>query len=88
VRRKLRALELKAGAPRAKPDPNPDPIRNAATDAAEKRLAIQAEASYRRLVADWQASGPAATHSRSRRRSTRSASGALPVGGPDPWIGA
>jgi len=26
VRRKVRALELKAGAPRAKPGPNPDPI--------------------------------------------------------------
>ncbi len=43
VRRKLRALELTAGAPRTKP---------------EKRLAEQAEAAYRRLVADWQANGP------------------------------
>ncbi len=44
VRRKLRALELKAGAPRAKPGPKADPVWNTATDAAEKRLATQAEA--------------------------------------------
>jgi len=58
VRRKLRRLELTAGAPRAKPGPKPDPIWNTTTDSAEKRLALQAEAAYRRLVADWQASGP------------------------------
>ena len=60
VRRKIRALELKAGAPRAKPGPNPDPVWNTTSDAAEKRLAEQAEAAYRRLVCDWQASGPKA----------------------------
>lgn len=58
VRRKLRALELKAGAPRAKPGPKSDPIWNTTADAAEKRLALQAEVGYRRLVTDWQASGP------------------------------
>jgi transposase len=60
VRRKLRTLELKAGAPRAKPGPNAEPVWNTTTDAAEKRLAQQAEAAYQRLVADWQASGPKA----------------------------
>jgi transposase len=60
VRRKTRALELKAGAPRAKPGPNPDPVWNTTSDAAEKRLAEHAEAAYRRLVCDWQASGPKA----------------------------
>jgi transposase len=60
VRRKRRAMELKAGAPRAKPGPNPDPIWNTTSDAAEKRLAEQAEAAYRRLVADWRAGGPKA----------------------------
>jgi transposase len=60
VRRKLRTLELKAGAPRAKPGPNATPIWNPTTDAAEKRLAEQAEVAYRRLVTDWQASGPKA----------------------------
>ena len=60
VRRKIRALELKAGAPRAKPGPNPDPVWNTTSDAAEQRLAEQAEAAYRRLVCDWQASGPKA----------------------------
>jgi transposase len=58
VRRKIRRLELAAGAARAKPGPNPDPVWNTATDAAENRLAIQAEAAYRRLVGDWQATGP------------------------------
>jgi transposase len=57
VRRKLRALELKAGAPRAKPGPKPDPVWNTTNDAAERRLATQAEAAYQRLVADWQATG-------------------------------
>ena len=58
VRRKLRAMELKAGAPKAKPGPNPDPVWKSASEQAEKRLAEQAELAYRRLVADWQASGP------------------------------
>jgi transposase len=58
VRRKIRRLELSAGAPRAKTGPNPDPVWNTTTDAAEKRLAEQAEASYRRLVADWHATRP------------------------------
>jgi transposase len=60
VRRKIRRLELTSGAPRAKPGPKPDPVWNAPADAAEKRLAVQAEAAYRRLIADWQARGPRA----------------------------
>ena len=52
------ALELTAGAPRAKPGPNPDPVWNTTTEEAEKRFAAQAEAAYRRLVSDWQATGP------------------------------
>lgn len=55
VRRKIRCLELAAGAPRAKPGPNPDPVWHSTTYAAEKRLATQAEAAYRRLISDWQA---------------------------------
>jgi transposase len=58
VRRKIRRLELTAGAPRRKPGPNTDPVWNTSTNEAEKRFARQAEAAYRRLVADWQASGP------------------------------
>jgi transposase len=60
VRRKIRRLELAAGAAHAKPGPNPDPVWNTTTDDAEKRLAQQAEAAYRRLVADWEATGPKA----------------------------
>jgi transposase len=58
VQRKLRRLELAAGAPRRKTGPNPDPVWGSpATDAAERRLAEHAEAAYRRIIADWQASG-------------------------------
>jgi transposase len=60
VRRKIRRLELTAGAPRRKPGPNADPVWNTSTEEAEKRFARQAEQAYRRLVADWQASGPKA----------------------------
>ena len=58
VHRKLRALERAAGAPRAKPGPKPDPVWNTTNEAAERRVAKQAEAAYRRFVADWQTSGP------------------------------
>ena len=58
VRRKTRRLELIAGAPRRRPGPNSDPIWSTSTDEAEKRFARQAEIAYRRLVADWQTSGP------------------------------
>jgi transposase len=58
VRRKHRALELKTGAPRAKPGPNPNPVRkNPELEARELAIAEQAETAYRRLVTDWQASG-------------------------------
>lgn len=60
VRRKTRRLELTAGAPRRKPGPNSDPVWNTSTDEAEKRFARQAEIAYRRLVTDWQTSGPKA----------------------------
>lgn len=44
VARKIRALELAAGAPRRKPGAKPDPVwKTAAQDAAERRLAEQAE---------------------------------------------
>jgi transposase len=60
LRRKLRTLELEAGPPRAKPGPRRDPVWRTANDTAEKQLAQHAEAAYRRLVADRQASGPKA----------------------------
>jgi transposase len=60
VQRKIRALELTAGAPRAKPGPNANPKWHTSTDATERRLAEQAEIAYRRLLADRQAGGPKA----------------------------
>ena len=52
VRRKLRRLELTAGASRLKSGPRADPVWNRDNDAAERRLAEQAERAYERLVAD------------------------------------
>lgn len=57
VRRKIRRLELTAGAPRRKPGPNANPVWNTSTDEAEKRFARQAEIAYRRFVTDWQTHG-------------------------------
>jgi transposase len=58
VKRKLRALELKAGAPREKPGPNSSRTWNRSSDEQERQLAEQAETAYRRLVADWQTTRP------------------------------
>jgi transposase len=59
VARKLRRLELAAGAPRRKPGPKANPIWRADNELrAERRIAEQAEAAYRRLVTDWQATRP------------------------------
>ncbi len=52
VRRKLRRLELAAGAPRRRSGPQPDPVWNRDSNAAERRLAEQAERADERLVAD------------------------------------
>lgn len=60
VRRKQRALERAPGAPPLKPGPKPDPVWHTTNEAAERRVAEQAEAAYRRLVTDWQTSGPKA----------------------------
>jgi hypothetical protein len=49
IRRKLRRLELSAGAAAAKPGPSKAPIWGSATrEGAERRVAEQAEAAYRR----------------------------------------
>jgi transposase len=59
VRRKLRRLELKTGAPRAKRQAGAAPLWGSRTqDDLERELARQAELAYRRLVADWQRTQP------------------------------
>jgi transposase len=61
VARKLRTLELRADAPHAKPASTASRAGTAKQQAAqERRLAEQAELGYRRLIADWKATGPAA----------------------------
>lgn len=59
VARKLRALELRAGAPHVRTT-STAPRASAAKQRAaqERQLAEQAELAYRRLVADWKATGP------------------------------
>jgi transposase len=62
TRKKLRALELRAGAERH-PGRRDLATKNSYSQRAhrerERELSAQAELAYRRLVADWQASGPA-----------------------------
>jgi len=59
VRRKLRRLELKTGAARAKRQAGAAPLWGSrAQDDLERELARQAELAYRRLVTDWQRTRP------------------------------
>ena len=61
VRSKLRQAELTAGSPRLPKRHGGQPVRaNALERSAERELAERGEAAYRRLVADWSASGAAA----------------------------
>ena len=61
TRKKLRGLELRAGAERH-PGRRDLPTKNAysqrAERARERELSEHAEVAYRRLVADWRATGP------------------------------
>jgi transposase len=60
VRAKLRRAERAAGAPALSTRPGGRRVSaSAAERAAERELAEQAEAAYRRLIADWKASGAA-----------------------------
>src|SRR5271167_3505204 len=56
--KKLRLLEIRAGAPTVKGTPTGVWATRQAMRAAERRLAEQAEASYKRMVSDWQAATP------------------------------
>jgi hypothetical protein len=60
--RKIRRLELAAGAPSLKGQVRAGQgTRNPNRRDAERALAAQAEAAYRRTIADWTATGPAKT---------------------------
>jgi transposase len=60
TRKKIRRLELAAGAPSRKGQvPAGQGLRNKQIRDAERALAIQAENAYRRTIADWKAAGPA-----------------------------
>jgi transposase len=59
--KKLRLLEVRAGAPTLKGKQTGVWANRAALREAERKLAEQAEASYKRVVADWQAAKPAST---------------------------
>jgi transposase len=60
TRKKLRRLELVAGAPSRKGQVRAGAgLRNNETRDAERALAIQAENAYRRTLADWKSTGPA-----------------------------
>jgi transposase len=56
--KKLRRLELAAGAPDRKGRPSGVWVTHEKMRRAEKQLAAQAQASYERTVRDWRASGP------------------------------
>ena len=56
--KKLRRLELAAGAPARKGKPSGVWVTNQKLRRAEQQLAAQAQASYERTTRDWQASGP------------------------------
>lgn len=59
TRSKVRRLELLAGAPAQKGRKGIAGGKSKAVFEAERELSRQAEAAYRRLISDWQASGPA-----------------------------
>jgi transposase len=62
TRRKLRKLELAAGAPSRRGQVRAGHgLRNKQIRDAERALALQAESAYRRMIADWDATGPTKT---------------------------
>jgi transposase len=76
TRNKIRQLELLAGAPRRKGIAGIAGGKSKQVWDAERELSRQAEASYRRLVTDWQATGPSkagagATQGRASQRPSK-----------------
>ena len=80
LRRKLRRLELRAGAPSRRGKRSRGAIwETPSHDRREKELALRAERSYRRLVADWQASRPKNGAGAAPGRASRRPSGGQPA---------
>jgi hypothetical protein len=76
TRNKIRRLELLAGAPSQKGRKGIAGGKSKAVFSAERELSRQAETPYRRLVSDWQATGPpgvgaGATPGRASQRSSK-----------------
>jgi transposase len=87
TRQKLRRLERRAGAPRLAT--RHGGLRISATAAereAERRLAEQAEAAYRRLIADWRASGPGRAKKGAGAPPGRASEAARQGSAPDPAL--
>src|SRR4051794_15631767 len=83
TKKKLRRLELTAGAPKYAKTARGTWSTNDAIRQAERELAQQAEASYRRMVKDRQAAAPARKVARARHRSAHEvgpSNGAKPRG--------
>jgi hypothetical protein len=74
TRKKLRRLELTAGAERGKVKPGIWSTNNAMRTA-ERELAQQAEVAYRRTVADWQTAAKAGASATPGRASQRPSKG-------------
>jgi transposase len=76
LKRKLRALELRAGAPRHSTRGEGIWKANEAVREAERELAAQAEVAYKRTVADWQRNQ--ARREAARRQAEKEGAGATP----------
>lgn len=87
TRRKLRRAARTAGAPRLSTRHGGPRISSTPAEReAERRLQIQAEAAYRRLVADWQASGPGRTETGAGAPPGRASEAARQGSAPDPAL--
>ena len=86
TQRKLRRLELVAGEPRRRGKANGASSKDPAREAAERAAAERAEAAYRRLVADWKASGTGGSRAGAGASQGRASEAARQGSAPDPAL--